>query len=136
MPRTARRAGALLPALAAALLLAAPLHAQEEGLFELRLTAVAASRTVAVLLDPRGQPLVPLRAVLEYLQIPAEDRGDTLALQWPPGVWSTRVILSRREVSSARTTFVVDSAEWVRRERELWLSPAALGRVLGAEVSV
>ncbi|HEX8245731.1 MAG TPA: hypothetical protein VF541_19620, partial [Longimicrobium sp.] len=30
----------------------------------------------------------------------------------------------------------VDAAEWVRREREVFLSPAALGRVLGAEVQV
>jgi len=136
MPRTARRAGALLPALAAALLLASPLHAQEEGLFELRLTAVAESRTVAVLLDPRGQPLVPLRAALDYLQIPVEDHGDTLALQWPPGVWSTRVSLSRREVASGRTTFTVAPEEWLLRGREVYLSPAALGRVLAAEVSV
>ncbi|HVG44663.1 MAG TPA: hypothetical protein VM890_08030, partial [Longimicrobium sp.] len=136
MPRTARRAGALLPALAAAFLLAAPLHAQEEGLFELRLTAVAESRTVAVLLDARGQPLVPLRAALDYLQIPVEDHGDTLALQWPPGVWSTRVSLSRRQVASGRTTFTVPEAEWLPRGRDVYLSPAALGRVLAAEVTV
>lgn len=134
MPRTARRAGALLSA-AAALLLAAPLHAQEEGLFELRLTALAESRTVPVLLDARGQPLIPLRAALDYLQIPSEDHGDTLALTWPPGVWSTRVILSRREVASGRTAFVVAADEWLRREREVYLSPAALGRVLAAEVT-
>ncbi|MFL5382401.1 MAG: hypothetical protein ACJ8GN_07830 [Longimicrobiaceae bacterium] len=134
MPRSVRRAGALLPVLAA--LLAAPLHAQEEGLFELRLTALAESRTVSVLLDPRGQPLVPLRAALDYLQIPVEDHGDTLALQWPPGVWSTRISLSRREVSSGRATFTVPAAEWLRREREVYLSPGALGRVLAAEVSV
>ena len=85
-----------------------------------------------MLLDPRGQPLVPLRATLEYLQIPFEDRGDTLALQWPPGVWSTRVDLATRAVSSGGASFVVAEEEWVRREREAFLSPAALGRVLGA----
>jgi len=136
MPRPVRRAGALLPALAAAFLLAAPLHAQEEGLFELRLTAIAESRTVSVVLDPRGQPLVPLRATLDYLQIPVEEHGDTLALQWPPGVWSTRIGLSRREVASARTVFTVSADEWLRREREVYLSPAALGRVLASEVAV
>ena len=136
MPRTARRAGALLPALAAAILLAAPVHAQEEGLFELRLTAVAESRTVAVLLDARGQPLIPLRAALDYLQVPIEDHGDTLALQWPPGVWSTRVSLSRREVASGRATFTVSETEWLLRGREVYLSPAALGRVLAGEVTV
>src|SRR6185369_110876 len=122
MPRPVPRAGALLPAVAAAFLLAAPLHAQEEGLFELRLTAIAESRTVSVVLDPRGQPLVPLRATLDYLQIPVEEHGDTLALQWPPGVWSTRISLSRREVASARTVFTISADEWLRREREVYLS--------------
>src|SRR4051812_9138673 len=93
-----RAAAALLAALAA-VAAALPLKAQEEGLFELRLTAVAESRTVAVLLDARGQPLVPLRATADYLQIPLEDHGDTLLLQWPPGVWSTRVELASRTVS-------------------------------------
>jgi len=136
MARHLRRSGALLVVLAAALLPARPLHAQEEGLFELRLTAIAESRTVTVVLDPRGQPLVPLRTTLDYLQIPAEDHGDTLALQWPPGVWSTRVMLSRREVASARTVFTIAEDEWLRRENEVYLSPAALGRILASEVAV
>jgi len=122
--------------LTCAALLPRPAAAQEEGLFELRLTAIPESRTVSVLLDPRGQPLVPLRAVLDYLQIPIEDHGDTVALTWPPGAWSTRVDLSSRVVSSGRAAFTVPAAEWVRREREVFLSPAALGRVLAAEVSV
>jgi hypothetical protein len=120
----------------AALLSAAPLCAQEEGLFELRLTALAEARTVPVLLDPRGQPLIPLRPVLEFLQIPATERGDTLELEWPPGVWSTRVDLARREVSSGGATTAVPEAEWVRREAEVFLSPAALRRILAAEVLV
>ncbi|HEX6369581.1 MAG TPA: carboxypeptidase-like regulatory domain-containing protein [Longimicrobium sp.] len=120
----------------AALLCAAPLCAQEEGLFELRLTALAEARTVPVLLDPRGQPLVPLRQVLEFLQIPVVERGDTLELEWPPGVWRTRVDLARREVSSGGATAAVPEAEWVRREPEVFLSPAGLQRVLGAEVLI
>jgi hypothetical protein len=123
-------------ACACAVLLAAPLAAQEEGLFELRLTALAEARTVPVLLDPRGQPLVPLRQVLEFLQIPATQRGDTLELEWPPGVWRTRVDLARREVSSAGASAVVPEAEWVRRDEEVFLSAAALQRVLSAEVMV
>jgi hypothetical protein len=105
-------------------------------LFELRLTALAEARTVPVLLDPRGQPLVPLRQVLEFLQIPAVERGDTLDLEWPPGVWRTRVDLARREVSSAGATAEVPEAEWVRREAEVFLSPAALQRILAAEVMI
>lgn len=137
MPRPGRAAALLLLfVLSAAVLLPRPATAQEEGLFELRLTALAESRTVSVLLDPRGQPLIPLRVALEYLQIPLEDRGDTVALTWPPGVWSTRVDLASRVVSSGRAAFTVEAAEWVRREREVFLSPAALGRVLGAEVNV
>jgi len=139
MRRRTRCAGALLLLLVSALaVFTAPRRAsaQEEGLFELRLTALPQSRTVSVLLDPRGQPLVPLRATLDYLQIPVEDHGDTLTLQWPPGVWSTRVDLAARVVASGRTAFTVAPEEWLRREREVYLSPAALGRVLGAEVQV
>lgn len=133
-PWRARAVSLLLPLIAAALPRAAP--AQEEGLFELHLTAIPDIRTVTVVLDPRGQPLVPLRATLEYLQIPFEDRGDTLALQWPPGAWSTRVDLATRAVSSGGTSFIVAEEEWLRRDREAFLSPAALGRVLGAQVNV
>lgn len=120
----------------AALLCAAPLCAQEEGLFELRLTALAEARTVPVLLDPRGQPLVPLRQVLEFLRIPIVERGDTLELEWPPGVWRTRVDLARREVSSGGATAAVAEAEWVRRDAEVFLSPAALQRILSSEVLI
>ncbi len=137
MRRTGRAGAAFLP-LFLSLIALTPraAAAQEEGLFELRLTALAESRTVSVLLDPRGQPLVPLRATLDYLQIPIVDRGDTVALEWPPGVWSTRIELSTRVVASGRTVFTVVPEEWLRREREVYLSPAALGRVLGAEVQV
>src|SRR4051794_17968165 len=108
MARRTRRACALLLAACLAHVFRAPLlHAQEEGLFELHLTAVAESRTVTVVLDPRGQPLVPLRPVLDFLQIPIEEHGDTLALTWPPGVWSTRVNLAARSVASGRATFTV-----------------------------
>jgi hypothetical protein len=131
-----RARAALLLLLLIAVAVPRPAAAQEEGLFELHLTAIPDLRTVTVVLDPRGQPLVPLRATLEYLQIPFEDRGDTLALQWPPGVWSTRVDLATRAVSSGGTTFIVGEEEWLRREREAFLSPAALGRVLGAQVNV
>jgi hypothetical protein len=136
MRRWTRCAGALLLLLIAVVIAPRRAAAQEEGLFELRLTAIAQSRTVSVLLDPRGQPLVPLRAALDYLQVPVEEHGDTLALQWPPGVWSTRVDLSTRVVTSARTAFTVPQDEWLRREREVYLSPSALGRVLAGEVSV
>jgi hypothetical protein len=136
VPRPWRARAASLLLLLASIALPRLASAQEEGLFELHLTAIPDIRTVPVLLDPRGQPLVPLRATLEYLQIPFEDRGDTLALQWPPGVWSTRVELSTRTVSSGGTSFVVGEEEWVRRDREAFLSPAALGRVLGAEVNI
>ncbi|MBW3570268.1 MAG: carboxypeptidase-like regulatory domain-containing protein [Gemmatimonadetes bacterium] len=105
-------------------------------MFELRLTALGEARTVPVLLDARGQPLVPLRQVLEFLQIPVAERGDTLQLEWPPGVWKTRVDLARREVSSGGTTAAVAEAEWVRRGAEVFLSPAALQRVLAAEVMI
>lgn len=136
MPRPWRARAASLLLLLVAVAVPRPASAQEEGLFELHLTAIPDSRTVTVVLDSRGQPLVPLRATLEYLQIPFEDRGDTLALQWPPGVWSTRVDLSTRTVSSGGTSFVVGEEEWLRREREAFLSPAALARVLGAQVNV
>ena len=134
-PRRWARTAARFAA-AGALLLAAPLDAQEEGLFELRLTALAETRTVSVLLDARGQPLAPLRQVLDFLQIPVSERGDTLEMEWPPGIWRTRVDLGGREVSAGGARFTVDPAEWVRRDAEVYLSPAALQRVLGAEVRV
>jgi hypothetical protein len=115
---------------------AAPLHAQEEGLLELRLTAVAETRTVGVLVDARGEVLVPLIATAEFLEIPARIAGDSLTLQWPPEVWNTRVDLTSREVGTGATRHVVPEAEWVRRGDEVFVSVAALGRILGGEARV
>jgi hypothetical protein len=115
---------------------AAPLHAQEEGLLELRLTAVPETRTVGVLVDARGQVLVPLIATAEFLEIPARIAGDSLTLQWPPAVWNTRVDLASREVRTGDARHVIPEAEWVRRGNDVFVSVAALGRVLGGEARV
>ena len=131
-----RRAGLLVLAMIVLALLPAPARAQEQGLFELRLTALPNTRTLVVLVDAQGQPLVPLRPVIEFLEIPVAERGDTLALEWPPGVWSTRVHLPTREVRVGDAVSIVPEAEWVRREGEVYLSPAVLGRVLAGDVAV
>jgi hypothetical protein len=130
-----RRGGLALAALA----LAAPagaLRGQDEGLFELRLTAVAESRTVAVLLDARGEPLLPLGAALEFLEIPLGADADGLTLEWPPEIWSTRLVLATREVTAGGTSFTAASDEWLPRGSELFVSPAVLERVLGGQVRV
>jgi hypothetical protein len=127
----------LLPRLVGAILvLAAPLSAQEEGLLELRLTAVAATRTVPVLLDAGGEPLVPLRAALDFLEIPAVEDGEALVLEWPPGAWSTRVDLAARTVASGGATYTAPAEEWVVRGAEAFVSVAALERILGGQVRV
>ncbi|HEU4454411.1 MAG TPA: carboxypeptidase-like regulatory domain-containing protein [Longimicrobium sp.] len=131
------RAGPLLLALFLLLaLLPRPASAQEEGLFELRLTALPRTRTVVVVLDAQGQPLIPLRPVLEFLEIPTVERGDTLSLEWPPGAWSTRIDLATRTVRAGDAAYVVAPGEWLLREREVHLSVPALGRVLAGEASV
>jgi hypothetical protein len=138
VPSSRRLHGAGLLALActAAALAPAPLPAQEEGILELRLTAVAETRTVRVLVDARGEPLVPLLETAGFLEIPVEARGDTLFLQWPPAAWDTRVDLARREVASAGARFVVPEDEWLRRGDEVFVSVAALGRILAGEARV
>jgi hypothetical protein len=119
-----------------AALAAAPLHCQEEGIMELRLTAVPDTRTVGVLMDARGEVLVPLLATAEFLEIPAEIVGNAVTLQWPPEVWSMGVDLASREVRTGDVRNVLPEAEWVRRDNEVFVSVAALSRILGAEVHV
>jgi hypothetical protein len=125
-----RRAGVSI----AFLLLVLPagqLAAQEEGLLELRLPAAPWSRTVTILLAAGGTPLIPLRATAEYLEIPMELRGDTLVLQWPPALWSTRLNLREREIASNGARHLVPQDDWVWRAGELFLSVPWLDQVLG-----
>lgn len=124
-----------IPALLLAAL-AAPLAAQEEGLFELRLTAIASTRTIPVLLDAGGEPLVPLGAVLEYLEIPAVLEEGVLTLEWPPAVWSTRIDLAARTVASGGAAHAVPEGGWVRRGDEVYVPVPLLERILAGQVRV
>jgi hypothetical protein len=132
------RRGAVAAALlaAASALSPAPLAAQEEGVFELRLTAVPQTRTVAVLLDARGEPMLPLLELLEYLEIPVTREAGALLLEWPPGVWSTRVDLAERSVRTGSSTRTVAAEEWVRRGEEIFLSVAEVERLLAGTLRV
>ena len=137
--RTRRRPRAWGVALAAAcaLLLPRPASAQDEGLFELRLTAVPQTRTVGVLVDASGQPLLPLRQVLDFLEIPVGPAPDgALSLEWPPGAWSTRIDTAQRTVRAGDSAFTAPEAEWLARDGEIFVSPAVLARVLGGAVQV
>ena len=113
-----------------------PASAQEEGLLELRLTAVSHARTVAVLVDSAGAPLVPLLPLAEFLEIPVRADGGALVLEWPPEVWSTRVDTAARRVAVRGDIFAVPAAEWVARGGDVYLSLPALGRILGGELQV
>jgi hypothetical protein len=111
---------------------AGPLRSQEAGLLELRLDG-AEPRVVTVLLAEDGTPLVPLRATADFLAIPLELDGDTLALYWPPATWDTRLHLPGRAVLTQGTRHVAGADEWVWHDGELFLSLHWLNRVLGVE---
>lgn len=113
-----------------------PASTQEEGLLELRLTAVAHSRTVPILIDSAGAPLVPLGQVLEFLEIPSRRENGAVLLEWPPDAWDTRVDLATRRVSGGGPALTVPAAEWVERGGEVYLSLPVMGRVLGGELAV
>jgi hypothetical protein len=108
----------------------------DEVLFELRLADVALSRTILVLLDEAGRPLLPLVATLQYLEIPHRRGTDELQLDWPPPTWRGRVDLQRRTLQLAGAAHTVPSAEWENRPEELYLGVEAMQRVLGADVHV
>lgn len=133
--RTALACALVLLALLAAL--PRPASAQEEGLLELRLTAVAHARTVPVLVDTAsGAPLVPLAPVMEFLEIPVRPEGTVLRLQWPPEVWNTAVDTAARRVTLQGESFAVPPAEWIARDGDVYLSLGVMGRILGGELSV
>lgn len=135
--RARRTARACMLALACAMAAhARPAFAQEEGLLELRLTAAPHSRTVPVLLDSAGAPMVPLAQVLEFLEIPVRAEEGALILEWPPDVWSTRVEPATRRVTRGGESFTVPEAEWIQRGVDEYLALPVLGRVLGAEFQV
>lgn len=122
-------------AIAGAFALAAPASAQDEGVFELRLTAVAHSRTIPVLVDTAGAPLVPLAHVLEFLEIPVRGEGASLVLAWPPGS-ATRVDTAARTVTARGESFTLPPSEWLARGGDVYLGVPALARLLGGEVTV
>jgi hypothetical protein len=113
-----------------------PAFTQEEGLLELRLTAVAHSRTIPILLDSAGAPLVPLAQVLEFLEIPAKREGGDVRVEWPPEAWDTRVETATRRVTGGGASVIVPAAEWMERGGDVYLSLPAMGRVIGGELQV
>jgi hypothetical protein len=130
------RALTRLAVMAAFAFACAPLAAQEEGLLELRLTAVAQTRTVTVLVDAAGEPLVPLARVLDFLEIPTSAEGTVMALEWPPGAWSTRVDLAARTVSGGGAPYTAPEAGWVVRGGELFVALPVLERILEGQARV
>jgi hypothetical protein len=119
---------------AACALFSLPLQAQEEGLFELRLTAVPQSRTVAVLLDAAGEPMVPLLRVLDFLEVPVTREGEALLLEWPPGSWSTRIDRATRTVTSGGTAFTAPPEGWLARGDEIFVALPVLERIIAGRV--
>lgn len=134
--RAARLAAVLLLALAALAAGAFPLSAQDEGVFELRAQALPGARTLTVPLDSAGHPFLPLAQVLDFLEIPVRREGEALVLEWPPGVWRTRVDLAARTVEGAGAEFAVPAAGWRAEGGEVYVSAAALERILAARVRV
>lgn len=145
------RRACLLLALAAASVAApgsgASLHAQgtpapadtlEEGVFEVLLPPLAATPPLVTLMDPAGEPLVPVVPILEYVGVPLalSPGGDTLTLEWPPGEWRTRLVAGTGTVSARGSSYIIPSGERAVRAGQLYLSTAALGRVLGARIRV
>ncbi len=113
-----------------------PVDRFDEGLFELRLADVAVSRTIRVLLDDAGSPLLPLVATLQYLEIPNRRGADELQLDWPPPTWRGRIDLRERTLHLTGDPRTVPAAEWENRPEELFLSIDAMQRVIGAELHV
>lgn len=114
-----------------------PASAQEEGLLELRLVAVAHSRTIPVLVDSAsGAPFVPLGPVLEFLEIPARTENGVMLVEWPPEAWDTRLELATRRVTSRGATATFLESEWIERGGEVYLALPALQRLVGGEFSV
>jgi len=111
--------------------------AYEEGIFELVVERVPARVVLIAFVDARGKVLIPVRSVVEHAGIPSHLVDGRLVLEWPRDVWRT-------EVDPAAGTVRVGDGE-VReldvdsrlvRGGELYLSSAALGALLGAQVVV
>jgi hypothetical protein len=113
-----------------------PASTQEEGLLELRLTAVAHARTIPVLVDSAGAPLVPLAQVLEFLEIPSRREAGAALLEWPPDAWDTRVELASRRIDRRADAFTVPAREWIEHGGDVYLSLTAMGRVVGGDLQV
>jgi hypothetical protein len=99
-----KRALALLLAL-----IATAASAQEEGIFDIRISSIPETRSVRVLLNEAGLLLFPLREIAAFLEIPLPPPHEL------PGL---------------------DSSESLATESEIFVSAAALARIVGGRTVV
>src|SRR5690606_12905526 len=110
--------------------------AYEEGMFELVIEEVPGRPMLAVLVDARGEVLIPLREVAAHAEIPLTQAGAELTLEGPPKIWETVVDLDSGMLRlGGRESHPVEGPHVVRN-RELYLSAEALESVLHTEVRV
>jgi hypothetical protein len=115
---------------------AAPEGRFDEGLFELRLADVSASRTILVLVDQRGRPLLPVGAMLQYLEIPHRRAAEEIQLDWPPPTWRGRIGLADRSLQLSDASSVIPAAEWESRPDDLFVGVEVIQQIIGADVHV
>ncbi|MBA2671537.1 MAG: carboxypeptidase regulatory-like domain-containing protein [Gemmatimonadetes bacterium] len=108
----------------------------DDGLFELRLVDVPSLRTVHVLIDGSGRPLLPLTAILHYLEIPHRSGSNDIVLEWPPPTWRASLGLNDRSLQLPGSSSFILPAEWELRPEELFLSVDVVQRIIGADVHV
>jgi hypothetical protein len=108
----------------------------DEGLFELRADRVPEVTTILVLLDARGEPLLPLTAVLRYLEIPQRLETGGIVLEWPPPHWRARLDLERGYIAADGEPIPIAEGELILKDDEIYLAAAPLQKLLETDVRV
>jgi hypothetical protein len=109
----------------------------EEGIFELQAARVPGRSIAIVVVNARGRVMIPVRTAIEHVGIPVTRTGDRLDLEWPRAVWHTELDGTAGFIRvGSGATEPLGPEGWLVRDGELYLSPAALGMLLGTDVEV
>ena len=147
MPRAAKRilwSGAAVLGLLSAPALRAqqpvtprPAPALEEGLFDLSVTGLP-TRSISVLVTPRGTFLLPLGATLEQLGIPVRIARDSGLARVDRGAAGTLTVTWNRAAATRPDTSVMrlDSAEVRVQPAEVYVESSRLATIVGGTIAV
>lgn len=109
----------------------------EMGVFELVVERVPERTMIVVLVNERGDVFMPLRELLERVEIPVASTPSGMLLEWPRDVWRTELDLDEGMVRVGDETWgSLEPGSYHVRDGALYLTAPAVESLIGGSVRV